>query len=94
MKTPLTTYGRLAEKHWRQWCPRLVTELEAKGQLHAMLLEAEEKTERGAPEPNRNPQLHGQSQCFPVAPFPRLAMPGILERIGRESRGARNRNST
>ena len=45
MKTPLTTYGRLAEKHWRQWCPRLVTELEAKGQLHAMLLEAEEKTE-------------------------------------------------
>ena len=45
MKTPLTTYGRLAEKHWRQWCPRLVTELEAKGQLHAMLLEAEERTE-------------------------------------------------
>ncbi len=45
MKTPLTTYGRLAEKHWRQFCPRLVAELEAKGQLHAMLLEAEEKTE-------------------------------------------------
>ena len=44
MKTPLTGYGLLAEKHWRQWCPRLVTELEAKGQLHAMLLEAEEKT--------------------------------------------------
>ena len=45
MKTPLTGYGLLAEKHWRQWCPRLVTELEAKGQLHALLLEAEEKTE-------------------------------------------------
>ena len=41
----MTTYGRLAEKHWRQFCPRLVTELEAKGQLHAMLLEAEERTE-------------------------------------------------
>jgi len=45
MGRPLTTYGRLAEKHWRQFCPRLVTELEAKGQLHAMLLEAEERTE-------------------------------------------------
>ena len=41
----MTTYGRLAEKHWRQFCPRLVAELEAKGQLHALLLEAEEKTE-------------------------------------------------
>ena len=45
MKTPLTSYGRLAEKHWRRFCPRLVAELEAKGQLQAMLLEAEEKTE-------------------------------------------------
>jgi len=45
MKTPLTVYGHLAEKHWRRFCPRLVAELEAKGQLHAMLLEAEEKTE-------------------------------------------------
>ena len=45
MTTPLTVYGLLAEKHWRQFCPRLVTELEAKGQLHTMLLEAEEKTE-------------------------------------------------
>ena len=45
MKTPLTTYGRLAEKHWRRFCPRLVAGLETKGQLHTMLLEAEEKTE-------------------------------------------------
>ncbi len=45
MKTALTVYGRLAEKHWRQFCPRLVAELEAKGQLHALLLEAEGKTE-------------------------------------------------
>ena len=42
--TPLTQYGRMAEKHWREHCPNLVRELEAKGQLHAMLLEAEEKT--------------------------------------------------
>ena len=40
----LTQYGRMAEKHWREHCPNLVSALEAKGQLHAMLLEAEEKT--------------------------------------------------
>lgn len=40
----LTQYGRMAEKHWREHCPNLVRELEAKGQLHQMLLEAEEKT--------------------------------------------------
>lgn len=43
MKT-LTQYGRMAEKHWREHCPKLVRELETKGQLQAMLLEAEEKT--------------------------------------------------
>jgi hypothetical protein len=42
--TALTQYGRMAEKHWREHCPNLVRGLEAKGQLHAMLLEAEEKT--------------------------------------------------
>ena len=42
--TPLTQYGRMAEKHWREHCPNLVRELEAKGQLYQMLLEAEEKT--------------------------------------------------
>ena len=41
----LTQYGRMAEKHWRQFSPRMVAELQAKGHLHAMLLEAEEKTE-------------------------------------------------
>jgi hypothetical protein len=40
----LTQYGRMAEKHWREHRPKLVRELEAKGQLQAMLLEAEEKT--------------------------------------------------
>ena len=34
----------MAEKHWREHRPKLLSELEAKGQLQAMLLEAEEKT--------------------------------------------------
>jgi hypothetical protein len=42
--TPLTQYGRMAEKHWREHRPKMVRELEAKGLLHQMLLEAEEKT--------------------------------------------------
>ena len=41
---PLTQYGRMAEKHWREFRPKMVRELEAKGLLHQMLLEAEEKT--------------------------------------------------
>ena len=42
--TPLTQYGRMAEKHWRAFLPRMVRELESKGRLHQALLEAEEKT--------------------------------------------------
>jgi hypothetical protein len=42
--TALTQCGRMAEKHWREHCPNLVRDLEAKGQLHAMLLEAENAT--------------------------------------------------
>ena len=42
--TPLTQYGRMAEKHWREQCPKMVRELERRGILHQMLLEAEEKT--------------------------------------------------
>ena len=42
---PLTQYGLLAEKHWRAWRPRMVAELERTGRLHALLLEAEERTE-------------------------------------------------
>ena len=42
---PLTRYARMAENHWRQFCPKLVAQLEASGQLHAMLLVAEEQTE-------------------------------------------------
>ena len=41
---PLTQYGRMAEKHWREHCPKMVRELERKGILQQMLLEAEEKT--------------------------------------------------
>jgi hypothetical protein len=40
----LTQYGRQAEKHWREHRPKMVRELEQKGLLHQMLLEAEEKT--------------------------------------------------
>ena len=42
---PRTRYGRLAEEHWRLWLPRMVADLEAQGRLHALLLEAEERTE-------------------------------------------------
>lgn len=41
----LTQYGRMAEQHWREFLPKMVADLEAKGQLQPMLLEAEEKTE-------------------------------------------------
>jgi GTPase Era involved in 16S rRNA processing len=40
----LTQYGRMAEKHWREFRPNMVAEMEAKGALQEMLLEAEEKT--------------------------------------------------
>jgi hypothetical protein len=42
---PLTHYGRMAEKHWREVRPRMVAELEAQGRLHQMLLAAEDRTE-------------------------------------------------
>jgi glucose-6-phosphate-specific signal transduction histidine kinase len=42
--TPLTQYGRMAEKHWREFLPRMVRELQSKGRLHEALMEAEEKT--------------------------------------------------
>jgi len=35
----------MAEQHWREFLPKMVTELEVKGRLHEMLLEAEEKTD-------------------------------------------------
>jgi hypothetical protein len=40
----LTQYGRMAERHWREFLPNLVEEMEARGILQEMLLQAEEKT--------------------------------------------------
>jgi hypothetical protein len=34
----------MAEKHWREHCPKMVHELDRKGLLQQMLLEAEDKT--------------------------------------------------
>ena len=42
--TPLTQYGQMAATHWREFRPKMVRELERKGTLQRMLLEAEEKT--------------------------------------------------
>ncbi len=46
MKTTLTQYGLMAEKHWRQFRPKMVRELGAQGKLQEMLLEAEERTDQ------------------------------------------------
>ena len=56
-----TQYGYQAEKHWREFCPRMTAELEAKGQLQAMLLEAEEKTEADLDRIRRQLMQWGQS---------------------------------
>ena len=40
----LTQYGRMAEKHWREFRPKMVKQMEATGELQAMLYDAQEKT--------------------------------------------------
>ncbi len=40
----LTQYGLMAERHWREFRPTMVRELEAKGTLMAALFEAQEQT--------------------------------------------------
>ncbi|MEO8350338.1 MAG: TnpV protein [Chthoniobacteraceae bacterium] len=40
----LTQYGRMAERHWREFRPRMVRELEAQGRLMEMLFDAQETT--------------------------------------------------
>lgn len=40
----LLTYGRMAEAHWREHCPRRVRELERTGTLNGSLLEAQNRT--------------------------------------------------
>lgn len=41
---PITGYGRMAEKHWREFRPRMVRELEEAGKLEEALYEAQERT--------------------------------------------------
>ena len=40
----LTQYGLMAERHWRQFRPKMVRRLEAQGKLEEALLEAQERT--------------------------------------------------
>ena len=40
----LTQYGLMAERHWREFRPAMVTELEGKGTLMEALFEAQEAT--------------------------------------------------
>ena len=40
----LTQYGLMAEKHWREFRPKMVRELERSGRLMEMLWEAQERT--------------------------------------------------
>jgi hypothetical protein len=43
-KIYLTQYGLMAERHWREFRPKMVQELEAKGTLMEALFEAQETT--------------------------------------------------
>ena len=40
----LTQYGRMAERHWREFRPAMVSALEAQGRLMETLFEAQETT--------------------------------------------------
>jgi hypothetical protein len=44
MTTTRTYYGAMTEKHWREHLPKMVQELETKGQLDEMLQDAEDQT--------------------------------------------------
>jgi hypothetical protein len=46
MKTeyPITGYGMMAERHWREHRPEMVRELEAQGKVEEALYEAQERT--------------------------------------------------
>lgn len=43
-ETSLTQYGLMAERHWRQFRPKMVRRLETQDKLEAALLEAQERT--------------------------------------------------
>ena len=40
----LTQYGLMAQKHWKEFCPKMVRTLEAQGRLMEALWEAQETT--------------------------------------------------
>ena len=40
----LAQYGLMAERHWREFRPKMVRELEAQGRLMEMLFDAQETT--------------------------------------------------
>jgi hypothetical protein len=46
MKTtyPISAYGLMAERHWREFRPRMVRELQETGKLEEALYEAQERT--------------------------------------------------
>ena len=41
---PISAYGLMAERHWREFRPKMVRELEATGKLEEALYEAQERT--------------------------------------------------
>ena len=41
---PLTGYGLMAQRHWTEFCPQMVKDLEAQGRLEEALYEAQEAT--------------------------------------------------
>jgi hypothetical protein len=43
-KYPLTGYGLMAKRHWREFCPQMVKDLESRGKLEEALYEAQETT--------------------------------------------------
>ena len=43
-KYPLTGYGLMAKRHWTEFCPQMVEEMEGKGTLMEALYEAQEAT--------------------------------------------------
>jgi hypothetical protein len=43
-KIYLTQYGLMAERHWREFRPKMVRDLEAKGTLMESLFDAQERT--------------------------------------------------
>jgi len=43
-KIYLTQYGLMAERHWREFLPKMVRELETKGTLMEALFEAQQRT--------------------------------------------------